>query len=943
MKGIRQCADWLRTIRPPHGLVMSSNLLGDGFGLGITSRLVIAFIGVAALVVAANVIVEQGVLIERTTQITRTLPQPEVSPRNAMIAPEPLAQPVAVLAPAERPVLTSDALLLALDRFTEAVHERVGMNVEQSNARYQRAIAELDDAVRAFITTAASISGKTFGKIGAAVNSYRQHGEELVHKSDDRRELTSKYAALFEALTAGEKSSLTGSWKIFGRVITRQSLLQLSADLDTLLHLSVTFASADHSDPAQIAALLMSEQAIQKDLDENKNSLRHSQGDAWFNAMRTDIDSLVALRAAIDQTDKEMQERSQELSQQAVSLAKTIPRKIESPPSSVTAVKKQEILPSSTSRPQTASAATVPSNVANTPPLVEKSFLKTEPVSDHTRRVKIAWISAGVLILLLYIAIGTVLSIVRPVRRLLDATARLARGDANVEVSRGGIKELDTVAVAFNAMAAELSEARETARDYQQSLELKVVERTRQLQTLAERDPLTGLPNRRELFALLNAAIERAELGGEQIGIFFLDIDNFKYINDSMGHAFGDRVLISLAQRLQATTQAFGFAARLGGDEFTVVFDRAQSTEAIRVAGTSIVQAFQKPLAVDGRDLIVSVSVGASIYPEHEKDAEALLKAADAALFRAKALGRSQLSVFTPELLEAAAAKFTTEQGLRRAIERGEFELLFQPEVSVETLETTLVEALLRWRTPDGRLASPGDFLEVAEESGLIMQISDWVLQSAIEAAAHWHHGAWPEVRVAINVTPRQLIDVGFFDRLHDLLHLHRLPSRCIEIELTESVLQTGPATIEALKRLRAHGVAIALDDFGTGYSSLASLEQLPLSRIKLDRSLIAGIDNSPRSAAIAHAIIAMCQGLGLEITAEGIERPEQFAMLLKHRGMYLQGYLLAHPTSRDELLPTMANVAKKSQDLLLSSPRELACNVVGLPTPHLRVRSEAG
>jgi len=515
----------------------------------------------------------------------------------------------------------------------------------------------------------------------------------------------------------------------------------------------------------------------------------------------------------------------------------------------------------------------------DSPIVVTQSVVSVMP-GARTRRLELTSISAAVLMLLAYIAV----SIVRPVRRL--------------------------------------------------------AERTRQLRELAEHDPLTGLPNRRELFTLLNAAIERSQADGTQVGVFFVDIDNFKYINDSMGHAFGDRVLVSFAQRLRATSKSVGFAARLGGDEFTVVFDRAQTSDDIRAAGINIVQAFQQPLTVDNRDIIVSVSVGASIYPDHEKDSEALLKAADAALFRAKVMGRSQLSVFTPELLQAAAAKFTTEQGLRRAVERGEFELVFQPEISVETLDTALVEALIRWRMPDGNLASPGQFLAIAEESGLIMEISDWVLQSAIEAAAHWYNGAWPEVRVSINVTPRQLFDAGFVERLRDLLRTHRLPARCIEIELTESVLQTGAPTIDALKRLRAHGVAIALDDFGTGYSSFASLEQLPLTRIKLDRSLIAGIDNSPRSAAVANAIIVMCQGLGLDITAEGIERPKQFAMLLKHRGMYLQGFLLARPTSRDELIPSMAQVSQRAQELMLQSQFDKP-NVIELMKPALRALSD--
>ena len=491
----------------------------------------------------------------------------------------------------------------------------------------------------------------------------------------------------------------------------------------------------------------------------------------------------------------------------------------------------------------------------------------------------------------------------------------------DAHVPRGGIKELDTLAVAFNRMAEQLVAAREMTQGYQHHLEATVEERTRQLQQLTEHDPLTLLPNRRQLFALLNTAIERAANRQRHVGVYFLDVDNFKNLNDSMGHAFGDRVLISVAQRLNETARSFGFAARLGGDEFTMVYEDAPTVEAVRAAGWKLVQAFERPLMVDERELMVSVSVGASVYPSHDHRAEGLLSAADVALFRAKALGRNQLALFTPELLETATSKFTAEQGLRRAIERGEFELLYQPEVSLDTLQVGIVEALIRWRQPDGRLAVPGEFLAVTEESGLITEISDWVLRTAIETLARWHHGAWPEARVAINISPRQLLDQRFVDRIQDLLRQHRLPARCIEIELTETVLQTGPATIETLRRLRACGVAIALDDFGAGYSSFASLEQLPLTRIKLDRSLIASIDTSTRSAAIARAIISLCNSLGFEVTAEGVERPEQCACLLGNRAMSLQGYLLSPPVSSEELLAVKANIVNVMQDLLLSTP----------------------
>jgi EAL domain-containing protein (putative c-di-GMP-specific phosphodiesterase class I) len=228
---------------------------------------------------------------------------------------------------------------------------------------------------------------------------------------------------------------------------------------------------------------------------------------------------------------------------------------------------------------------------------------------------------------------------------------------------------------------------------------------------------------------------------------------------------------------------------------------------------------------------------------------------------------------------------------------------------------------LLRWRLPDGRQASPAEFLAIAEESGLILEISDWVLRSAIETASGWHHGGWPEARVAINLSSRQLLDARFVGRVMGLLREHRLPAHCIEIELTENVLQTGATTIEVLRQLRGHGVAIALDDFGTGYSSLASLEQLPLSRVKLDRTLIAGIHTSARSAAIVRALVGLCRSIGLEVTAEGIEYPEQLALLKDLTPIHLQGYLLARPVPAEKLLAAIAALPDHMASLLRDAP----------------------
>jgi diguanylate cyclase (GGDEF)-like protein len=574
--------------------------------------------------------------------------------------------------------------------------------------------------------------------------------------------------------------------------------------------------------------------------------------------------------------------------------------------------------PTADASPATGDAAATTNNGVHDRPTT------TPESQNHSGRALAAWLSGGVLLIVVCVSAAIALSMVRSVRRLLSATARIANGESGVAVPRGGIREIDALALAFSDMAAQLTAAQEAAHGQQHLLEAKVAERTLQLQELARLDPLTRLPNRRHFFELLNVALENATRENRFVGVFFLDIDNFKNMNDSLGHEFGDQVLQTIAARLYESAHSFGFAARLGGDEFTAAYESASSIEDIRIAGLQLVKAFEEPIMLEGRELIVSVSAGASVYPDHAQSAEALLRAADAALYEAKAIGRSQLALFKPALLEAATARFTTEQGLRRALDRGEFDLVFQPEVNLQTCEIEVVEALLRWRLPEGRYASPGEFLAVAEASGLILQINDWVLRRAVETVAHWHQGSWPAARVAINVSPRQLFDHSFVEQVQALLEQYKLPPGCIEIELTENVLQTGSATIASLHRLRAHGIAIALDDFGTGFSSLASLEQLPLSRIKLDRSLIASIDTSARSVTIARAIIQLCQGLGLSVTAEGIERPAQLAPLVGYSGLHAQGYLLARPQPADQLLAVMATLPVLTRALVRASVARL-------------------
>jgi diguanylate cyclase (GGDEF)-like protein len=904
---------------------------------GIGARLGVAFAAVAALAVAANLLVQREITVIRTTRLVRIAPPaspPPASPPPAVVAAQWVAAPLP-----EIKVVSPRALTTAIEHYEGAVRSRLDIDNDESDMQLAAAVRDLERESQAYLSQPDYVAAHHRAeKLRSGLAAYRTHGDELVRSADSRKYALKEFWNRFDALDGRTKASLAGSWKIFGRVIARKSLVDLNTSLDAIRR---SFANLpDAYDQGALDGITESETALSGTLQRNEVALTHSQGEAWVMQMRADVAQIDALQKSLILIDTRRRALLSSFTQESRTLMALVGSTRSSSVTRDTAANAAlaqgshaSVLASTTQVGTLQPRDPVPAPIGS----VAVPGSAGKPLNEHTTEstsissgmpvhsMLIFWVSASVLMLLLWVSIHTIMSVVGPVRRMRAATRRLAGGEAGVQVTRGGIRELDDLALSFNQMAEQLADAQAAARSYQEQLEAKVDMRTRELRHLAEHDPLTQLPNRRQLFTHLTAAIARAEASSSYLGIFFLDIDNFKNINDSMGHAFGDQVLGAIAKRLRATAGPAGFAARLGGDEFTVVCDGAMNVEEMRMIGWEMVHAFQQPVAVDGRDLMISISVGASVYPDHGSDAETLLRAADAALFRAKALGRNQLTVFSPELLETASAKFSTEQGLRRALERGEFEMVFQPEVNAKTLATDLVEALLRWRLPDGRQASPDEFLTIAEESGLIMEISDWVLRTCVETAARWHHGAWPQARVAINLSSRQLLDGRFVDRVMELLREHRLPARCIEIELTENVLQTGVATVEVLRQLRAHGVAVALDDFGTGYSSLASLEQLPLTRVKLDRTLIASIHTSARSAAIARAIIGLCHSIGLEVTAEGVECPEQLALLTDLTPIYLQGYLLARPVSAEKLLPIMAALPGRMASLAHDASEEFA------------------
>jgi diguanylate cyclase (GGDEF)-like protein len=879
---------------------------------GILAHLAVAFAAVVALAIAANLLIEHEISIVRTTRIVTVeasaLPAPgNAGARLATVSPPPIIE-----------TASAKSLIAALEHFVDAVRNRVDIHNDNSDGELTAAAQELEREAQLYTSAALPDTADSREKLLSRFVAFRAQKDELVRAADGRRSDLKEFWDRFDALDARTKASLAGSWKIFGRVVARKTLVDLNSSLDEIRREFASLPPSGLYNHDGLAPVTTSETALALSLETNEAALTRSQGDAWVKQSRADVAELRALQdrlVLMDAKRHEAEVRLAKMSQSLITIvtAATPPTAADTRRAGNDAADKRDI------------GASPPKSSAN--PLREirsSPVAATESTTTSNQKPKgfglIFWLSTGVVAILLWISIRTVMSVVGPVRRIRAATLKIAGGETRTRVNRGGIRELDDLAIAFNQMAEQLAEAKAMARSYQEQLEARVKLRTRELRHLSEHDPLTQLPNRRQLFAHLKAAVARAEASGTHVGVFFVDLDNFKNINDSLGHAFGDRVLSAIAARLLATTDTAGFAARLGGDEFTIVCDGVQHVKAVNSMGQDLVRAFQAPIEVDGRHLMISISVGASMYPDHGSDAEALLRAADTALFSAKALGRSQLVVFSASLLEAASAKFTIEQGLRYALERDEFELVFQPEVDALTLKTHLVEALLRWRLPDGRWASPSEFLGIAEESGLILEISDWVLRTAIETAAHWHHGAWPEARVAINLSSRQLLDAHFVDRVTELLGEHRLPARCIEIELTENVLQTGAATVEVLRQLRRRGVAIALDDFGIGYSSLASLEQLPLTRVKLDRALVASIHTSSRSAAIARALVGLCHDIGLEVTAEGIECQEQLALLSNLTPIYLQGYLLARPAPADKILALIAAVPEHIASLLVGS-----------------------
>jgi diguanylate cyclase (GGDEF)-like protein len=431
------------------------------------------------------------------------------------------------------------------------------------------------------------------------------------------------------------------------------------------------------------------------------------------------------------------------------------------------------------------------------------------------------------------------------------------------------------------------------------------------LAVLAQFDPLTGLPNRALFRDRLEQALAQAVRNRWQVGLLFIDLDRFKWVNDSLGHATGDELLNAVGKRLHACLRAGDTVARLGGDEFAVVLPDLDSPEAAGVVAEKMLEALKAPFAIAEQEMFAGASIGITVFPPDAADAEAMLRNADAAMYRAKEAGRGRYEFFTPAMNTEALRKLALEKDLRQALARSEFELHYQPKAEVESGRITGVEALLRWRRADGALVSPAEFIPVLEDTGLIAEVGDWVIGEACRQHDAWRRAGLDGMCVAVNVSARQFQGGRLLDSVRRALAQNECPAQCLELELTESlVMHDVDVTIETLQALREMGVRIAVDDFGTGYSSLAYLKKLPIDVVKIDRSFVKGVNDDANDAAIASAIIAMARSLGYRVVAEGVETPLQRQVLEALGCHEMQGWLLGRPMPAAEAARWLAGRA---------------------------------
>ena len=417
------------------------------------------------------------------------------------------------------------------------------------------------------------------------------------------------------------------------------------------------------------------------------------------------------------------------------------------------------------------------------------------------------------------------------------------------------------------------------------------------IERIAYHDSLTGLPNRQLFLNQLGMAVHRAKRNDLMLAVLFLDLDRFKVVNDSLGHAAGDVLLQTVAERIRSTIRAEDSVTRLGGDEFAVLATEVFTAEDAEHLAERIIAAVKRPIILEGQELFVTTSLGISLFPHDAREPESLLKTADAAMYRAKGQGRDVVERYVPELGAAALDQLGLESNLQRALENEQLVVLYQPIVHTATGRVTGVEALLRWNHPERGLLPPSEFISLAEASGAIVLMGEWVMRECCRQVQAWRDRGQDAMRAAVNLSVRQLQHPELVPRVQRILEETGLPSASLELEITESIaMRTSGRAIDNLRALKAHGVRVSIDDLGTGYSSLSALRLFPIDTLKIDRSFVQGVPGNTDDSAIAAAVIALGQTLGVNVVAEGIEHPAQLEFFARHHCAEWQGFLLTEP-----------------------------------------------
>ena len=441
------------------------------------------------------------------------------------------------------------------------------------------------------------------------------------------------------------------------------------------------------------------------------------------------------------------------------------------------------------------------------------------------------------------------------------------------------------------------------------------------IEYLASHDSLTSLPNRETFNGLLHYAIETARRHQRRFAVLFIDLDRFKVINDSLGHEAGDMLLVEIANRLRHTLRSSDVVARLGGDEFVVILEEAAESHDVERITRDLLSVLSEPLQLSGHECHTTASIGIAMYPSDGADVQTLTKNADMAMYLAKEDGKNGFRFFTKEIKTQSIERLTLESALRRALDRDQFALHYQPKVDMATGQITGVEALLRWTHPDLGVLPPAQFIPLAEETGLIVPIGRWVLGEACAQNMAWQRRGLRPVSMAVNLSPRQFLDEDLLQDIDEALAASGMSPVLLQLEVTESmVMRNVSRAVKVLDAIQTRGIRLAIDDFGTGYSSMSLMKQFPIDTIKIDRSFVRDLPDDSEDKAITQAIISMGKALGMTIVAEGVETAEQEAFLRDHACDEMQGFLFSKPVPSQQLAELL-----RSAPLLISPPLQPA------------------